>query len=209
LKKTSPKKRAGRMASAAVITEAATRLFMGKGYAGTSMDEIAADAGVSKQTIYSHFAGKEDLFTGLVAGTTERAKEFIESIPHALQDSTNARKDLRALARRYVKTVFRPQVLQLRRLVIMEAARFPRIARAYYQQVPERTVAALADSFRNLGERRLLRVDDPALAAAQFSALVLLIPLDRAMFGGAVAEAELIRLADAGVGVFLSAYGAE
>src|SRR5271157_5550787 len=100
------KKRAGRLASAGVITEAAAALFLSKGYLATSMDEIAAQAGVSKQTIYKHFADKERLFTGLIASTTARAAQFIETITPALQNTDNLERDLREIASRYVTTVF-------------------------------------------------------------------------------------------------------
>jgi TetR/AcrR family transcriptional repressor of mexJK operon len=201
------KKRAGRMASAGVITEAAAALFLTKGYQGTSMDEIAAQAGVSKQTIYKHFADKERLFTGLIASTTARAAQFIETITPLLDATDNLERDLREIAGRYVKTVFSPLVMQLRRLVVMESVRFPEVARSYYEQAPGRTVAALAAAFRRLGERGLLRIDDPLVAAMHFAGMIVMVPLDKTMFGGSFSEQELAGLADAGVRAFLAAYG--
>ena len=55
------------------ILEAATTVFLRKGYLGTSMDEIAALAAVSKQTVYKHFADKERLFSEIVVGTVNEA----------------------------------------------------------------------------------------------------------------------------------------
>jgi len=55
------------------IVEAATTTFLQKGYLGTSMDEIATLAGVSKQTVYKHFADKEALFSELVTATVAEA----------------------------------------------------------------------------------------------------------------------------------------
>jgi hypothetical protein len=63
-----------------------------------------------------------------------------------------------------------PQVLQLRRLVIGEAGRFPELGRTYYERGPERTVAALASWFQQLAERGRLRLDDPLIAANHFNA---------------------------------------
>jgi TetR/AcrR family transcriptional regulator, mexJK operon transcriptional repressor len=195
------------MASAGVITEAAAALFLSKGYLATSMDEIAAQAGVSKQTIYKHFADKERLFTGLFASTTARAAAFIETITPMLQNTDDLERDLKEIAARYVTTVFSPQVVKLRKLVIMESARFPEIARNYYEQAPGRTVAALAAAFQRLTERGLLRVDDPKIAAMHFAGLIVMMPLDKTMFGGTFSKGELTRFADAGVRVFLAAYG--
>ncbi len=204
-----PTKRAGRLASAGVILDAATTLFLRNGYLGTSMDEIAALAGVSKQTVYTHFADKERLFTDLVRGNTDRVEEFL-TLASALQDTDDLEKDLRDLARRYIASVIRPQVLQLRRLIIGEAGRFPELARTYYERVPERVVATLASHMQRLAERGLLRLDDPLLAAHHLAWLILAIPMDRAMFCGddeGFTAADLERFADAGVRVFLAAYG--
>ena len=200
----------GRLQSAGVIREAATELFLRNGYLGTSMDEIAAQAGVSKQTVYTHFADKERLFTELVLGNTDRADEFVAVMTDLLDRSDDLERDLRDLGRRYVRSVVQPQVLRLRRLVIGEAGRFPDLARTYYERVPERVIATLASCLARLAGRGLLRVDDPPLAARHLVALILWAPLDRGMF---IADDEvpdpaaLDRVADAGVGVFLAAYG--
>ena len=171
------------------------------------MDEIAARAGVSKQTIYKHFADKERLFTGMIAGSTARAAAFIETIAPLLERTDNLERDLREIAARYVATVFNPQVVKLRRLIVMESARFPQIARTYYEQAPGRTVAALAAAFQRLAERRLLRVDDPMIAAMHFAGLIVMMPLDATMFGGTFTMEELERFAAAGVAAFLAAHG--
>ena len=202
-------RRAGRMASAGVIREAATALFLSRGYLGTSMEEIATLAGVSKQTVYTHFADKESLFTDLIRGATDRVDVFVEHLTAVLPDTDDLVADLRQVARRYLAQVLQPDLLQLRRLVIGESGRFPDLARAYYERAPERTLAALASCFGLLAERGLLRLDDPALAARHFAYLVLGAPLDRAMFCGndAGPPADLDRHADEAVRVFLARYG--
>lgn len=204
-----PRRRAGRLASAGPIMEAAATLFLRNGYLGTSMDEIAALARVSKQTVYTHFADKERLFTDLVLRNAVLVDEFLDTIAAMLHDTTDVEKDLGALARQYVRYVTRPQTLQLRRLVIGEAGRFPELARAYYERVPQRVLATLASEFAHLTGRGLLRTDDPHVAAAHFAWLILGMPMDRAMFLGAdqaPGPDQLDRFADAGVSAFLSAY---
>lgn len=191
------------------IEEAATGLFLRHGYRGTSMDAVASAAGVSKQTVYAHFADKTALFTAIVEGTIERAGGAVIAEIPSLRDSADPAADLRDLARRYLGAVMRPEVLALRRMIIGEAQRRPELARTYYARAPEAALAALAEAFAHLGTRGLLRVPDPAVAAGHFAFLILGLPLDKALFHAGAppfTPAELRAHADAGVAAFLAAY---
>jgi TetR/AcrR family transcriptional repressor of mexJK operon len=193
------------------IIDAASTLFLRHGYQGTSMDEIAARAGVSKQTVYKNFPDKEGLFTEIVLGTLDQAGEPFREQVEQLRHTSDLPGDLRDLARQYLGTVMQPRVLQLRRLVIGEAGRLPALAEAYYQRAPERTIAALASCFGHLSGRGLLDAPDPLLAASHFAFLILGRPLDRSLFCGpdsGFTSVELTALADAGTRVFLAAYSA-
>ena len=174
------------------------------------MDEIAASAGVSKQTVYKHFADKERLFVEVVRATVDEASDPVHQEVRNLQDSGDLAADLRDLARRQLTLVMQPEIMQLRRLVIGEAGRFPELGRAFYEQGPGRVVAALAVTFERLAARGLLQLEDSLLAAAQFNWLITSAPLNRAMLLGEDAPpdpAELDRWADVGVHTFLAAYG--
>lgn len=192
-----------------VIREAATELFLLNGYSGTSMDEVASLAGVSKQTVYKHFADKEGLFQEIVLATIDQVGEpFYDALP-SLEDTADVEADLRAIARRLVAIVMRPQLLQLRRLVIAEAGRFPELGRSYYERGPGRTAESLAARLEQLASRGVLQVDDAALAASHFLWLVISIPLNAVMFGGSETQfttRQLNRFADAGARAFLEGY---
>jgi AcrR family transcriptional regulator len=193
------------------ILEAAATLFLRNGYLGTSMDEVAALAAVSKQTVYKHFADKQSLFATIVAQTIDEISEPVLHEVGDLGDSDDVETALRDLARRELAAVLKPRLLALRRLVIGEAMRFPEAGRTFYERGPERTVSALAAAFEQLAQRGLLTIEDPALAAAHFNWLIMSAPLNAAMLLGQdepPAAAELTRHVDRGVRVFLAAYGA-
>ena len=206
------RKRARRLASGGAIREAAASLFLAKGYQATSMDDIAAAAQVSKQTIYTHFANKERLFADLVLGNAERVEDFIATLSPALERAgDDLAPALTRVARSYLGTVMRPEVLRLRRLVLGEASRFPELARAYYERVPGRVIEALAELFGRLAGAGRLRIDDPLIAAQQFAWLTLGPAVDRGMFypiDEISPDGELDRAAAAAVKTFLASYSA-
>ena len=193
------------------ILQAAASVFQAKGYPGTSMDEIAASAGVSKQTVYKHFADKEQLFNEIVLSTTAEIDELVRFVAAALDDTNDLEKDLRRLAKLFISALMDPKLLRLRRLVIANADRFPELGTTWYERGFERVLSTLASSFDRLAKRKLLRVADPMLAANHFVGMLLWIPVNRAMFTGNHAYytgRQLERYADAAVSAFLSGHSA-
>jgi TetR/AcrR family transcriptional repressor of mexJK operon len=195
------------------IMAAATALFLRDGYRNTSMDQVAADAEVSKQTVYKHFADKEQLFREIVLGVTGNSEAIITDLTSVLRsDKIDSVEDLRTvltdLARRWIDGVLQPNVLSLRRLIIAEAERFPDLARTYFEQAPSRAIAVIADALRTYERSGLLDLGDARLAAAQLAYLILGIPQDRAQFcpEERPSPAERERLAAEAVRVFLAAY---
>jgi TetR/AcrR family transcriptional regulator, mexJK operon transcriptional repressor len=190
------------------ILDAATTAFLRNGYRGTSMDEIAALAGVSKQTVYKHFADKESLFSEIVTSTVNEAGDRVHDELLELADSGDVEADLRDLARRQLALVMQPRLLRLRRVVIGEAGRFPELGRTFYERGPGRTMAALGKAFERLAERGMLQLDDPLVAAAHFNWLIMSMPLNQAMLlGRDEPPPDIDHYIDSGVRVFLAAYG--
>ncbi|GAA4936942.1 TetR/AcrR family transcriptional regulator [Streptomyces coeruleoprunus] len=190
------------------IMEAATSAFMSKGYSGTSMDDIAKLAAVSKQTVYKHFSDKEKLFAEIVLATTDRIDGMVDLVADIPADADTLEENLTRLARQFLTALTQPQVLQLRRLVIANADAFPELGANWYEQGFERVLASLAATFQRLADHGLLRCDEPLLAANHFSGLLLWIPVNKAMFHGSPqhTESELDHYATAGVRIFLAAY---
>lgn len=192
------------------ILDAATGVFLRDGYLGANMDEIAALSGVSKQTIYKHFASKEALFVEIVSSMTGDAGDAVLSEVGQLDPGTDVTGYLVDYAHRQLTVVLTPRLMQLRRLVIGEVSRFPELAKVLYERGPLRAMAAQAKMLERLAARGLLVIDDFARAAAHFNWLVMADPLNQAMLLGDAAvpkPAQLHRHAVDGVRVFLAAYG--
>jgi TetR/AcrR family transcriptional repressor of mexJK operon len=201
-----PERRASRKRRA--ILDAAAAVFLRNGYVGTSMDEIATVAAVSKQTVYKHFTDKATLFHELVTATVRNTDA--EPGPIVAFGTGPIDEELRAFARHLLHGVMQPRVLQLRRLVIGEANRFPALGQAFHDAGLATMIDTLATSFARLADKGQLNLDDPRLAAEHFIWLVLSIPLNRAMLLGddhRVDTDDLDEYADAGVKAFLAAYG--
>ena len=179
--------------------------------AGASVDEIAAEARVSKPTIYAHFGSKEELFRRIIAAIVEEAQASLTAFtPAPAQDAYDTVRELSEYAGIWMRSILQPDLLALRRLVIGEAARFPAVALAYYQGGPAHVEARLAARLGELAQAGYLAVADPLVAAQQFGYLVVGPLQTRAMFvpSEPPTPAETARAIEIGIAAFLSLYGA-
>jgi TetR/AcrR family transcriptional repressor of mexJK operon len=193
----------------AAILEAAQQVFFAHGFLGASMDQVAATAAVSKQTVYKHFRDKEALFREVVTNVVQARDGGIASDFLSTGDGPIGER-LRSFARQFLKGVMQPNVLKLRRLVIGEAGRFPELGESFYDLGPKRAAEQLAVALREAAARYSVSLKDPELAAEHLLSLILSIPLNQAMLLGdenSFADPALDSYADEGVTAFLRAYG--
>ena len=147
------------------VIACARTLFLSNGYQATSMDRIAQEAGVSKRTVYKHFADKSTLFGAVVDGLYHDILASADPVP---ADDVPIGAALDRFARQLLQSARRPSVVALLRLVIAEGRHEPSLAERFYAHGKKRTLDRLAGLIRDRTEAGELAVDDPRLAALQF-----------------------------------------
>jgi TetR/AcrR family transcriptional repressor of mexJK operon len=199
-----PKDQAKRKA----ILEAAQTLFLSKGYGGSSMHAIAAEAGVSKLTVYSHFSDKENLFAEAVKSKCE---EQLPELLFEFNDGVPLEQMLLNIGRGFNELVNSRESVALSRLMVSLAAQDGKLSKIFYDAGPQRVLHGMADLLRKADQAGKLRVPDPLRAADHLFCLIkggcnfrLMIGCGEALEGDA-AEAHV---RDA-INVFLSAFRAE
>lgn len=147
------------------LLQAATEMFIAEGY-GTSVDRIAAQAGVAKQTLYNHFPSKADLFAEVIRQATA---EFMVALG---EDGEALRERLIRFAVRYRERLLSPAGLGLYRMLVAEAPRFPDLAATFYEAGPRHTAARLRELLLQGMECGDLRRDDPEFAVSLLLSLL-------------------------------------
>lgn len=159
----SPKERA--------ILDAALSLFLANGYGQTSMEAIAKKAGVAKQTVYSYFSSKEQLFSAIMCSHCSSIDMFRDPKADAVPEITLPR-----LAEDILSMLMNPQRLALYRVVITESANLPTLGHTFFENGPHRGISMLADYLARQTAEGKLNVSNPKLAAEYFLAMVANFP---------------------------------
>jgi TetR/AcrR family transcriptional repressor of mexJK operon len=186
------------------VLRAAKRSFLRRGFAATNLDAVAAAAGVSKMTVYSHFGSKEGLFIQVLEGViAERSATGPALDPDVEEAALQAA--LTSIAVDLVETVQDPEVVGLRRVLVAEQPRQPALAAAWRRRAVLATVDALADYFGSLQQRGLLADGDPRTLATQFLWMLIGDPLDAALLDPTSSRATPHALASGAVRAVLAA----
>jgi len=204
-----PPPRRGQAAKHACVLDAAAAVFCRDGFAGASIDLIAAEAGVSRQTIYNHHGDKEALFVAVVREMTERCNAGLFTTLATFPDHPkDLEAELTAFAGRLVRNcVCNREGAALRKLIQSEGERYPALFAAWREHGPGAVWAAVAARFAKLAHAGHLRIEDPDLAARQFLALVNADFHISHMLGVKPTEAEIDIGVAGAVRTFLRAFG--
>lgn len=147
------------------LIQAATAAFMEKGYRA-SIDDIAARAGVARQTVYNHFESKDLLFREVIGNAMRAVLVTLES------GDGDLRAGLVRFAIAYRQKVLCPLALAMFRTIVAEAPRFPELAATFFSAGPEETIRGLAQFLARAMERGELRRDDPRLLAETLTGML-------------------------------------
>jgi len=144
------------------ILEAASALFFERGILATTMDAVAERAGVSKMTVYAHFADKPALLAAVFSRTHERFR--LPELANA-EDLKTSIECLNDFGEKLVFFLTRPHLIKSGRLMAASAEDHPDLAAAFYAAGPAKLLNQLTGFLRSLGERKLLAIEEPELAA--------------------------------------------
>lgn len=184
------------------ILAVATELFLNEGYGSTSIEAVAAGAGVSKRTFYHRFNDKAALFAAVVHRIIEQIRPPAD-VP--LIEGANLQQMLRRLAGLMLRAALSPQAIALHRLVTAESVRFPNLARAVYGEWVRQATALIRDllarELRDAHVTEKLRI----FAAEEFLQTIVTFPQRRIMgLETPTTTNEIDRWADRAVSLFLN-----
>lgn len=154
----------------AAILDAAKRLFPQRGYDGVSMESIAAEAGVSKLTVYNHFSDKENLFAEAVKC---RCEEMLPPSVFEVEPGAEPIGDqLRGIALAFHALITSDEAVQLHRTLAARAMTDTGLAERFYEAGPKRTIDALEGFLARANTAKVLAVPDVHRAATHFFCLL-------------------------------------
>jgi TetR/AcrR family transcriptional repressor of mexJK operon len=188
----------------AAILDAAEILFTSDGYERTSVDAIAARAGVSKRTVYDHYADKETIFLRVLERVSDTLVTTVRAAIEAeLVTGRDVRDALIAFGRRIVDRAFASSEYLAFRRLISQRRSVPRLP----DVVNDRPERLLEQRFAGLVAERAIRPADPGLAARHFTALTIGLALEAVVNRSEDAPAaDLDMIIVDGVDAFLRAY---
>ena len=150
------------------ILQAASCLFLKQGFLATSMDNVAREAGVSKQTVYSHFSNKDALFS---AAIDMKCHEYQMDEAHILNCQKDVQGVLTLFGRLFVKLLHDDEAIAMYRTVIGEVSTNNRVAQLFFEAGPKQGKQILIHYLKQQTEYRIPEARLEHLAMAFFNML--------------------------------------
>lgn len=188
------------------ILNAATDLFIERGYNGVSVDAIVRKVGGSKSNIYNYFGGKEGLFCAIVE---DLSLQILSPLQEANIDDLPPREALTAIGKRAMSVVLSDRAVALLRIVIAQNQQFPELGHLFFNTGPRRNCDCLAEYIEIQQQKGMLKPCDSQRAAKQFVGMFLGVNQMQRILGitAAPSEEEIASIVDDAVTTFLEGYG--
>jgi TetR/AcrR family transcriptional regulator, mexJK operon transcriptional repressor len=184
----------------------AREVFLEYGFGGTTMQEVATRARISKTSLYREHPSKDALFSAVVKDWAAQGRDAMRPHLDGLLVADDLRRAFVDLATTLQAAVLAPDVIRMRRLVAAESDRFPETAATYLADSWTSNINALADTITDIAASRNLHVADPWLAAHQFTWTAVGAPLNAQTIAGRSATSpptDLSRFAAAAADVLI------
>jgi AcrR family transcriptional regulator len=196
------------MEKRAAILDAAKALFIRNAFAGTSMDAIAAEAGVSKLTVYSHFGDKDNLFREVIRA---RIQDLLPEETYQFESDTDIGEILNRIALTHARLDCDPETVGTFRAILSDCRQGnPRYGKLMWEEGPMRSRALLERLLQQAVDAGKLEIPNISRAATQFISLIKGDSMMRHMFGCVDCQQsyarEIEENARASVTMFLRAY---
>lgn len=149
------------------LLQAATTLFLERGYDGTSLSKVAETAGVSTATLFKRFPTKATLFDAIVTEHWAWGEQTT-----AMPEPGDPLSGLRTIGRRYVDLLIQPDMVALFRIVIAEAPRFPELSERHFALGKLPFYDAVRAYLEAEAAAGTLRIDDTDLATTHFLGMI-------------------------------------
>lgn len=153
------------------ILSGAKTVFLREGFAATSTDVIAREAGVSKRTLYAYYPSKEELFSDVLRGLTienpqTRVLEAVRQVDPKSREEL--REMLVGLGEKIISTMMEPAYLALLRTIIADSHRFPKLSEIFRSTVPERGIKEGGAMMKRAQENGIAAEGDPEVMIRMF-----------------------------------------
>jgi len=158
------KKRSKNEAKRQQILDSAINLFTEQGFAAASMELIAKNASVSKQTVYSHFGNKDDLFSASI----EQKCESLHILDLSMHDLSDPQTILLQLAHRVIEVIASKQACAVHKICAFESNVYPQVSDIYYQSGPLKVTNEVTQLMGKLHQQKILHIENSRYAALQF-----------------------------------------
>jgi AcrR family transcriptional regulator len=187
------------------LLDVAASFFLKKGFAGSSVTQIARQARASKESLYTRFATKEDLFRAVIRRQTDHMSEKMSSL--FISDAPTA-VTLTSFGEGFLARFMADDTVTLQRTITLDGGKFPELGRMFYELGPARMIGALSRYLEQQVSKGKLRELDSENAAHQFLGLIISETMLKVTLGISPKPSKDVqqRIVKSAVDVFLHGY---